>query len=184
MAFLILVILSILYIKIADRYNIMDKPNIRSSHTKPVIRGGGILFLFSIIIFYAVTFRYHYFVLGLIIISVISFIDDLKDLKPSVRLIFQFIAIILTFIELGLYNYDLYIISLMIILSVGTINLFNFMDGINGITGLYSLSILLGFYIINIELNVLNQSFLLYVIFSVIIFLYYNLRKKSKNVCR
>ena len=41
----ILLVLELIYFRIADKFNIIDKPNERSSHSTPVIRGGGVIFL-------------------------------------------------------------------------------------------------------------------------------------------
>ena len=43
--FMVLLVLELVYFKIADRFNIIDKPNERSSHSTIVLRGGGIIFL-------------------------------------------------------------------------------------------------------------------------------------------
>ena len=43
--FVILLVLELVYFKIADKFNIIDKPNERSSHSTIVLRGGGIIFL-------------------------------------------------------------------------------------------------------------------------------------------
>ena len=48
MYYLIILVLLFLaelfYFHIADKYNIIDKPNERSSHTRITLRGGGIIF--------------------------------------------------------------------------------------------------------------------------------------------
>ena len=50
---LVLFLLELLYFKIADRYNIVDKPNHRSAHTEITLRGGGIIFWFAALLYFA-----------------------------------------------------------------------------------------------------------------------------------
>ena len=178
---LVLVLISYGYIKIAERFNIIDKPNHRSSHTKNTIRGGGILFLVALLIFYAVSgFQYTYFVMGTFLIALISFIDDLKTLSSKIRLPFQFIAVFSVFYQVGISVFPVYLIPLLLVFGVGFINIYNFMDGINGITGLYSIAVLVGFYLINSELHVVNPDLISYSVLSLFVFGYYNFRKKAR----
>lgn len=69
-----LFILELIYFKIADRFNIIDKPNERSSHTQITLRGGGIIFYFGALLFFIISdFQYPYFILGLTLMALISF---------------------------------------------------------------------------------------------------------------
>ncbi|MCH2033325.1 MAG: glycosyltransferase family 4 protein [Tenacibaculum sp.] len=179
--FLILTVLSFFYLKIADKFNIVDKPNHRSSHTIPTIRGGGILFYLGCLIFFISSgFQYPYFFIGVSLVALISFIDDILTLSSSVRLPFQFLAVGLSFYEIGMIPETGLWILPFFILGVGLINEYNFMDGINGITGFYSLVTLGGLFIINEEIQVVNKDLLLYVLMSVIVFGFYNFRKKAR----
>lgn len=89
----ILVVAELVYFRIADRFNIIDKPNERSSHTKVVLRGGGIIFVLGMWI-YAAFFGVEMwpFLLGLTLVAGISFVDDIHSLPDSVRLVVQFVA--------------------------------------------------------------------------------------------
>lgn len=179
--FLILTVLSFFYLKMADKFNIIDKPNHRSSHTIPTIRGGGILFYLGCLIFFIWSgFQYPYFFIGVSLVALISFMDDILTLSSSVRLPFQFLAVGLSFYEIGMIpEMGLWILPFFI-LGVGLINEYNFMDGINGITGFYSIVTLGGLFIINEEIQVVNKDLLLYVLMSVIVFGFYNFRKKAR----
>lgn len=88
---LLLVLLELAYFRVADRFNIIDKPNLRSSHTLVTLRGGGIVFLFGAWI-YAAFFGldYGWFLLGLSLIGLVSFVDDIHSLPDSARLVVQF----------------------------------------------------------------------------------------------
>jgi len=177
---LLLSLTAVVYLKLATKFNIIDKPNERSSHTRPTIRGGGILFLIAAIAFFTIhEFQYPYFMLGLSLIAAISFIDDLYTLGSKIRLIFQFIAVGLLLYQLGLMQTDYWIIGLLFIVCVGFMNIYNFMDGINGITGLYSLAVLIGLLYLNYEEQIISNDFLIYLLISVLVFGFFNFRKKA-----
>ena len=177
----ILIVLSRVYIFIAEKYNIVDKPNIRGSHTVATIRGGGVLFYFAFLFFFILfDYQYPYFIIGLSCIAIVSFIDDIVTLSAKIRLPFQFIAIAFILFQLGLFNYNILIIILIAIASVAFINMYNFMDGINAITGLYSLSVLACLLTINYFEKIVDSEIILYAIISIIIFGYYNFRKKAR----
>ena len=73
---LILVLLflaELFYFRIADRCNIIDKPNERSSHTKVTLRGGGIIFYFGALAYFLTSdFEYPWFLLALTLMNVTS----------------------------------------------------------------------------------------------------------------
>jgi UDP-N-acetylmuramyl pentapeptide phosphotransferase/UDP-N-acetylglucosamine-1-phosphate transferase len=172
--------LSVFYFKLANKFNITDEPNHRSSHLKSTIRGGGVLFLMAILIFYYLSgFQYPNFVIGTSLIAIVSFIDDLKTLSSTIRLPFQFIAVLFILFEVDVCFVSIYLLPLLLIVSVGFINVYNFMDGINGITGLYSISVLIGFCLINYDLSLINHDLFIYTFFSLLVFGYYNFRKKA-----
>lgn len=179
--FCILIFMSVLYLKIAFKFNIIDKPNHRSSHTSPTIRGGGILFFLAILIFFLNSgFQYPYFVLGVSLIAVVSFVDDIITLSSSFRLPFQFLAIALCLYQIGYSPNDLLVLIPLLIVGVGFINIYNFMDGINGITGLYSIASLLGILLINNRENIVDNNLIIYSLISIVVFGFYNFRKKAR----
>ncbi|RXP52229.1 glycosyltransferase family 4 protein [Lutibacter sp. HS1-25] len=178
---LLLVICAVIYIKIASKLNIVDNPNFRSSHTIPTIRGGGILFFIAVIAFFVSSqFQYPYFVAGLSLAAILSFLDDIYTLSAKIRLPFQFIAIGLVLYQLQLFDAPLIWIVIAAIVGVGFINLFNFMDGINGITGLYSMAVLVGVWLINSTAQIIEPDLISYVFLSIVVFGYYNFRKKAR----
>lgn len=184
-AFLLLItllLLELVYFKIADRFSIIDKPNHRSSHTSVTIRGGGIIFSLAAIIFlFCFDFTYPYFILGLVLISLISFLDDVFTLNNKVRLGIHLISVLLMFYEWALFSVDWYWIPIAIIFVIGTINAYNFMDGINGITGGYSLVAVATLYYINEKVIDFTSSDLLITIgLSLLVFNFFNFRTKAK----
>ena len=105
--FVVLLVLELVYFKIADKCNIIDKPNERSSHSSIVLRGGGIIFLLGAWVWsFAFGFQYPWFLLGLSLVAGVSFIDDIHSLPDSVRLVVQFTAAALAFYQLGMLSGD------------------------------------------------------------------------------
>lgn len=180
--FILLFILELGYFRIADRFNIIDKPNLRSSHTSVTLRGGGVIFLFGAWIFWlAFGLQYSWFILGLTLTGLISFYDDIKSLPDSVRLIVQFTAMGLMFYQFGILNWqDWWIVIIALIVCVGIINAYNFMDGINGITGGYSVAVVLPLIFLNNRFQFVASSFLYVTALSLIVFCFFNFRKKAK----
>ena len=148
---IILVIIELLYFRLANRYGITDKPNDRSSHAAVTLRGGGVIFPVAALLYACLAGvpasgmsgpAYPWFMAGLILISVVSFRDDIKPLSTKVRLGVQFLALSLIFHQLGLFAGSLWLVPVLLVLCAGIINAWNFMDGINGMTGGYSLVVL------------------------------------------
>lgn len=178
----ILMAAELLYFKIADRFNIIDRPNMRSSHTSITLRGGGVVFLFGTwgyAAFFGVT--YPWFLIGLTLVGVVSFLDDVHSLPDSVRLVVQFVAMFLMFYQFGILNWnDWWIVCIALIVCVGITNAYNFMDGINGITGAYSLAVMLPLIYLNESVGFIEMPFLLVITLSILVFLFFNFRKKAK----
>ena len=194
----ILLAAELLYFKIADRCNIIDKPNERSSHSTIVLRGGGIIFAISILVWMVLQMvhgewfmakDYLPFVIGLVLICGISFWDDVKSLPDSLRMAVQIISILLMFWSMGLYGLDLswWLVALIVVVAlffcVGATNFINFMDGINGITAAYSFAMLLPILLMNRGLGCIEESYLIVAILGVIVFSIFNFRPKGKAKC-
>lgn len=180
--FFLLFIIELLYFKIADNCNIIDHPNHRSSHTKVTIRGGGIIFSIALLLgSLYLGGQYGYFILGLFVISLISFIDDIKPVSNKLRILFHLIGVALLFYQVGMYDLPYYWIIVGLVFVIGTINAVNFMDGINGITGGFGLITLLTLYCINSYINVFTEeSYLILSILSLLVFNFFNFRTKAK----
>lgn len=180
--FILLVILELAYFRIADRFNIIDKPNLRSSHKTIVLRGGGIIFLIGVWL-YAAFFglNYPWFIIGLTLIGLVSFVDDIHSLPDSIRLVAQFAAMFLMFYQFDILNLnDWWMVLIALIVCVGIINAYNFMDGINGITGGYSIAVLLPLIYLNASNDFISQDYLYVVGLSLLVFCFFNFRKKAK----
>jgi UDP-GlcNAc:undecaprenyl-phosphate/decaprenyl-phosphate GlcNAc-1-phosphate transferase len=131
--------------------------------------------------FIASDFMYPYFVVGAVLLATISFADDLSARPASIRFSFQCIAFLLMAFQVGVFDQSWLIIICIIVVGMGTINAFNFMDGINGITGLYALVNLTTFlYLRQVKVLPVDESFIIVMIISVLIFLYFNFRKRAR----
>lgn len=183
--FLVLLAFELCYFKIADKFNIIDKPNERSSHATIVLRGGGIIFLIGAWIWSAFFgFEYPWFLAGLTLIAGVSFIDDIRSLPDRVRLVAQFIAVALVFYQLDILHIELWwLVILALIIYVGATNVINFMDGINGITAGYSLAVLVPLALVNQREDFIDQSLIITSILSVLVFCIFNFRSKGKAKC-
>lgn len=183
--FFLLLLSELIYFRIADKCNIIDKPNERSSHTNVVLRGGGIIFLIGAWIWSAFFgFTYPWFLVGLTLVAGISFIDDIRSLPDSVRLIVQFVAAAMAFYQMDILYWNLWwVVILALIVYVGITNVINFMDGINGITAGYALAVLLPLYLLNEQMAFVEPSLILVTILSVFVFCFFNFRPKGKAKC-
>ena len=184
----ILVIAELVYFRIADKFNIIDKPNERSSHTRIVLRGGGIIFTIALWIWSAwYGFNYPWLLAGVTLAAGISFVDDIHSLPDSLRLVAHFVAMFLVFQEIGILQWNMWwIIPFALIVAVAGTNIFNFMDGINGITGGYSFAVLIPLLVKNEELKVksgagfIDETMLIVILLSVLVFCFFNFRQKAK----
>ncbi|MEE1946854.1 glycosyltransferase family 4 protein [Pedobacter sp. KR3-3] len=179
---LLLYVIELVYFRLANHFNIIDKPNSRSSHSAVTLRGGGIIFCVAGLLFFGISnFQYVYFAIGLFAISVISFLDDILTLNNKIRLSVHLMAVLLLFYQLDIYSLPWYWLVFAGIFVIGTINAYNFMDGINGITGGYSLIALASlYYINNYVVDFTSNDLLILVGLSTLVFNFFNFRPKAK----
>ncbi|PKB17441.1 UDP-GlcNAc--UDP-phosphate GlcNAc-1-phosphate transferase [Flavobacterium sp. 5] len=171
--------IELIYFKIADHFNIIDKPNSRSSHTSITLRGGGIIFPFAILIAYILGYVSLSITIAVVLVAIVSFIDDIKPLSQLPRFASHAIAICLVFYDLGLFTQLFWILPVIFILMIGWVNVFNFMDGINGITVLYSFFAIVSFSFI--EINKESLPLLITMGLSCCAFGIFNVRKRAKT---
>ena len=199
----LLLFLELVYFKVADRFNIIDKPNERSSHKTLTLRGGGVIFLLGAWLYAAFYgFQYPWFLAGLTLVAGVSFVDDIRSLPDSVRLVVQFAAAAMAFYQLDILHLDMWwMVILALVVYVGITNVYNFMDGINGITAGYSLAVLVPMMLVNNgggsstslgmtgkELGMaeglfVDPALIVVTILSVLVFCIFNFRPKGKAKC-
>ncbi len=178
----LLVFIELLYFRVADHFNIIDKPNLRSSHKQITLRGGGVIFLFGVWL-YAVFcgFQYPWFLAGLTLIAAISFADDVHSVPNKIRIVVHFAAMLLMFYQLGLFAAGQwwYLLPAWIVCT-GIINAYNFMDGINGITGGYSLAVLVPLAVVNVREPFVDPQLIYVTVLSVVVFCWFNFRPNAR----
>lgn len=169
------------YIKFASSLGIVDKPHHQSSHTGVVIRGGGIVFYIAFLIWSLIYQGQGCSgILGLSILAIVSFIDDIHSVSPKIRLVCQFVAIILLFQHSGLIRHPWHVILLLSIACVGMVNIYNFMDGVNGMTGGYSLVVSLALLYVNENVTIfIGTDCIVFVILSLLVFSFFNYRRHA-----
>lgn len=170
------------YFIFAKRLRIVDRQHHQSSHSGVIVRGGGVVFYMAFLIWsLSHDLRWGGGLLGLTIMAVVSFADDVHSISPRIRLICQFIAILVMFDHSGLLRNSFHVIIILAIACVGTMNIYNFMDGINGMTGGYSLIVALALLYVNANMvHFAPQSLILYVIMAIVIFNLFNFRSRAK----
>ena len=202
--FVLLLVAELVYFRIADKCNIIDKPNQRSSHSTIVLRGGGIIFLIGAwmwSLFFG--FDYPWFLVGLTLVAGVSFVDDIRSLPDSVRLVAQFAAAAMAFYQLDILHWEMWwIVLVALVVYVGATNVINFMDGINGITAGYALAVLVPLGLLNTNYHELatnlttnyssvfssdgvfvDQSLIVASIIAALVFCIFNFRPKGKAKC-
>ncbi len=219
----------LLYFYVANRFNIIDKPNNRSSHSKVVLRGGGVIFSIGALVWAVFAMLgesgvpgleqfapgvqlvqgaqfapvalsdYLPFLVGLLLVAGVSFIDDVHPLPDSVRLVVHFVSMGLLFWSLGILHWNMWwVIIIALIVCVGITNVYNFMDGINGITGGYSLAVLVPLLLAQGEVYghseeilqdqlhssaTADSSLIITIIMATLVFCFFNFRPKNKAKC-
>lgn len=202
----------LIYFRIADKCNIIDKPNERSSHSTIVLRGGGVIFAISMVIWLILQMvngewltvqDYLPFMTGLLMVAGISFVDDIHSLPDSLRMVVQIVSILLMFWSVnlgsggtvqGAWFWQVVIALVALFFCVGATNIINFMDGINGITAGYALAMLIPIALVNgVGVQVvqgvqggqefIEPSYLIVAIIGVLVFSLFNFRPKGKAKC-
>ncbi len=180
----------LLYFRIARAFGILDIPNHRSSHSHQTIRGAGIvfplLFLLGVLnetyggIVTASLWDSRFVVLGIVLVTVLSFWDDVKPLSPGIRLLVQLVSVLLVISNFQVL--PLWLLLVCVVGVIGVLNAYNFMDGINGITVLYSLVTVLSVFWLRSVLGLYDAWYdegLLGMVGAFLAFGFFNLRKRA-----
>lgn len=180
--FLLLIIAELVYFKLANHFNIIDKPNERSSHTRITLRGGGIVFYIGVLLYFALEgFQYPWFFAGLTFIAAISFADDIRPQSSKLRLVVHFVAMALMFYQWNLFSLSWYFTIFALIFCTGVLNAYNFMDGINGITGGYSMVVAGALLYINVyQIPFVDNQFIYILLLALLVFNFFNFRPKAR----
>jgi len=179
--FIFLFVAELAYFKLADYFDIIDRPNERSSHSRITLRGGGIIFYIGLLLYFLLNdFQYPWFFTGLTLIAGISFADDIRPQSSKLRLLVHFIAMVLMFYQWNLFSLSWYFTIFALIFCTGILNAYNFMDGINGITGGYSLVVSVTLLYINqFQQSFVDPKFIYIVLLALLVFIFFNFRTKA-----
>lgn len=183
--FLLSVFLTSLVRSRALHKSILDIPNERSSHQEPTPRGGGIAiaFIFTLTVVFLgwknfIPPNLVYALAGGVAIAAIGYCDDIYNIKIRWRLLVHFAIAVwalywlngFTMLDIGTWKIELNWngILLAIIGIVWCINLYNFMDGIDGLAGSEGIFVALSSGIVLWFLGMPNLSILIWLLASII----------------
>ncbi|MEP4375943.1 MAG: glycosyltransferase family 4 protein [Algoriphagus sp.] len=173
--------MALIYHRLALKFNIVDKPNHRSSHIHTTVRGGGILFPLAVVFWWmAYDFPNTWMVIGILWVSAISLLDDVYTISSKIRFGIQFVALSMAFYDLDVFSQIPWmLLPFFYFIALAVLNGINFMDGINGITGLYGLVFLGSILAVNAYSGIFDEFLIRYEILAICVFLIFNLRKKA-----
>lgn len=179
---IVLFALELIYFRVAEYFNIIDKANERSSHTGVVLRGGGIIFILALWIWSIVYgFQYPLMLIGVTVAAGVSFLDDVHSLPILPRVIIQGLGVAVMLVDVGFVLPEHWLLAAFAWpASMFILNFHNFMDGINGITGGYAVAVLLPLLYLNQSLHFMADGFLEVTLIAVFVFCFYNFRKRAK----
>jgi len=168
--FLLTLLLIYFLMRNAEKLGMMDIPNERSVHKKPVPRGAGIgfvsaIFIVSLFFNFSHFIEYYYIYLSIFIVFIVGVLDDKRGVSPIFKLMFIFFATCILYLNdfyiasLGSYlGYEI-ILPLVLIFPftffaiAGFTNAFNLLDGLDGLAGSISMVMLSAFLAIGILHN-------------------------------
>lgn len=175
-----LIAFQLIYFWVAKKLNIIAVPNGRSSHIKATIVGGGIIFYVSILTYFLLNqFHYPWVFSGLSLITIVSFIDDIKPLPSKLRLAIQAISVSLLIIGLNDQSLPWYMLIIGLVIGMGILNAYNFMDGINGMMGSVNVVVIGALWYINhYVIHFVDEDIILFLLLALMVFNIFNFRTK------
>lgn len=186
------VLMTKFFCRFAQNTRLVDRPNERSMHITPTVRGGGVVFIalslaaLPILCYYTQTPLSEVSALffSILLLAAVSFLDDLFTLSAKLRFLAQILVSVWAVYALLPQQLDFLMFSVsstalmvpfLIVTLLWSINHFNFMDGVDGICALQALFLFTAYFILFQSTDsVLYQDFSLVLILSVLGFLVYN----------
>lgn len=193
----LLLICLFLYFPFARKKGILAGVNTRSSHKSPTVTAAGFIFPLSLLVYYIYSLAIGgspslWLLVGMLLLAAVSFADDLGEVWFVYRLLAQLFGVSLMMtqvvLELGFFPPDnaAYVVIFVVLIGFGifTINLFNFMDGINGMLGLLTLSVLIPLALTEFYVQCFTDpGLLLYLLLPTLVFLFFNCRRRPVFFC-
>lgn len=177
-------------IAISKRLNLVDKPNFRKVHTKPISVMGGTVILFSFLIGiwigHPIETEIKPLIIGAIIMYVLGLVDDIYDLKPYIKLVGQiaaalvvaFYGVTIDFISLPMgttIHFGFLSIPITVIWIVAITNAINLIDGLDGLaSGVSAIGLITIGFIAILQANIFITMICCVLLGSLIGFLFYN----------
>ncbi|NGG25395.1 undecaprenyl/decaprenyl-phosphate alpha-N-acetylglucosaminyl 1-phosphate transferase, partial [Staphylococcus aureus] len=177
-------------IAISKRLNLVDKPNFRKVHTKPISVMGGTVILFSFLIGiwigHPIEAEIKPLIIGAIIMYVLGLVDDIYDLKPYIKLAGQiaaalvvaFYGVTIDFISLPMgttIHFGFLSIPITVIWIVAITNAINLIDGLDGLaSGVSAIGLITIGFIAILQANIFITMICCVLLGSLIGFLFYN----------
>ena len=134
-----------------NKWAAIDKPNSRSMHSVPTPRGGGLAVLAPLLLMYAISlggFMDGNIAIGLLLVAIVSYIDDRRSLSSRLRFAVHAIAACVLVLPQG---HPLYIGIGLCLVTIWCINLYNFMDGIDGLAASMGAIGFFAIYLVNLH---------------------------------
>ena len=179
--FIILLAFEAVYIHVAERFGVSDCPNRRSSHNQTTVRGGGLVFVAGAIAFSVWSgWLYPLFLVGLVVIAAVSFADDLRGAPIWLRLAGQFAGMALVMAQADSFALPAAVWLAVLVVGVAFLNAYNFMDGINGSAGLYTLVALGSLGVLNHDDGFIDWRFLCEGLLAAVVFCIFNVRTRAR----
>ena len=165
-AFTSTLLLLVMLLRIRLFTGIQDIPNQRSLHVQPIPRIGGLALIIGAFGAYGIVFRQPLWCIEIpiLLLTAVSFADDVWNLPARWRFLAHFVAAtIFVYWGLGLVSVDIVAI-LIVMVMVWMINLYNFMDGSDGLAGGMAM---IGFCVYGVAALLAQRSDLAVVSFSI-----------------
>ena len=160
--------------KLLERYNYWDHPNKRSSHTNPVLRGGGVAIVITQTIAICILVCPTHpslggaWIAGILALTAIGLFDDKREAPIVLRLGIQIISSLSVLFVFKGGGWTVMEIVFGLVLMISFVNFVNFMDGINGLVVFQMLLIPVGLVALTSSATVLSEPKLLMVMVALV----------------
>lgn len=157
----------LLILRLRRGHILIDLPNQRSNHVMPVPKGGGLAILVALSAYFLVAEMNSIVIVAMVALAGISLLDDWIGISPITRLLAQFGAVIMVLQGTQIYFFEGVLphwleLGVFSVMWVWFINLFNFMDGIDGLAGVETISIATGILFITAMADTFGDGLSLY----------------------
>ena len=136
-----------MYYLTGKKLGVLDQADKRSSHQGQIVTGAGFVLMCVLCIGAWLVGINWMLIAAIALLALVGFVDDKLDLPKSIRLLAQLMAIAVMFYVLKIHAQPLWLLAILAFLTLWWVNLFNFMDGANGMAGLHILVCCIWYFI-------------------------------------